>query len=237
MSTKFIELKNISKFYANNKALENINLYLNKNEVVGILGLNGAGKSTTLKILAGILPPSEGEIYLENECIFSDNKKMSEKKISLGYLPEFVTFYPELTVKNFLYFMLTIKNVPKEEQSKQYEEIIRKTNLEDHQDTIIKYLSLGYQKRVGIAQAISGNSQLIILDEAISGLDPRQIIEIRNLIRNLSKDHTIIISSHILSEISQTCDRVYILHKGKMVAEIQKENLNNLEKIFMEVTQ
>lgn len=239
VSIKLIELKNITKYYEEKKALENINLVLNKNEVIGILGLNGAGKSTTLKILAGILPPTEGEIYLEEECIFSTyhSNNNKQKKISVGYLPEFISLYPELTVKNFLEFILAIKDVPKNERKEQYETIIQKTNLENHQNILIKYLSLGFQKRVGIAQTIAGNPKFIILDEPISGLDPKQIIEIRNLIRNLAKEHTILISSHILSEISLTCDRVYILHQGKIIKEVEKQNLPQIEKIFMEVTQ
>ncbi len=238
MSNQLIELRNVSKFYEEKKALNSINLSLNKNEVVGILGLNGAGKSTCLKIIAGILPPSEGEIFIEDECIFSSHneKGIIQKKISIGYLPEFITLYPELTVKNFLEFFLVIKSIPKNDRKKQYESIIKKTNLEEYQNVLIKYLSLGYQKRVGIAQSISGNPKLIILDEPISGLDPKQIIEIRNLIRDLAKEHTILISSHILSEISQTCDRVYILHKGAIVKEILKNDLSQLETIFMEVT-
>lgn len=238
MSNRFLELKNISKFYEEKRALASINLYLNKNEVVGILGLNGAGKSTCLKIIAGILPPSEGEIFLDGECIFSSMKEKDfiQKKVSIGYLPEMITLYPELTVKNFLEFFLIIKNVSKEDRKAQYESIVHKTNLIEYQNVLIKYLSLGYQKRVGIAQSIVGNPKLIILDEPISGLDPRQIIEIRNLIRDLAKEHTILVSSHILSEISQTCDRVYILHKGAIVKEILKNDLFQLESLFMEVT-
>ncbi|GIX43163.1 MAG: hypothetical protein KatS3mg129_2896 [Leptospiraceae bacterium] len=243
MSTLLIEIKNLSKHYGAKIALNNIYLKLNQNEVVGILGLNGAGKSTCLKILAGILPPTKGEIYLKNTLIYNSETHQTDdyllqykSKLRIGYLPEFVTLYPELTVKDFLNFMMVIKDVPKYKREEELKNAIQKTHLEEYENTLIKYLSLGYQKRTGIAQTILGNPDFIILDEPISGLDPRQIIEIRNLIRELAKEHTIIISSHILSEVAQTCDRVYILHKGEIVKEVSKQELPQIETIFMEAT-
>jgi len=243
VSTPLIEIKNLSKHYGEKIALKKVNIKLYQNEVLGILGLNGAGKSTCLKILAGILPPTEGEIYLRNEILYSSNNHQIEdylinykSKIRIGYLPEFISLYPELTIKDFLKFMMAIKNVPKEQQEEELKNAIEKTHLNEYEDTLIKYLSLGYQKRTGIAQTILGNPNLIILDEPISGLDPRQIIEIRNLIRTLAKDHAILLSSHILSEVAQTCDRVYILHKGEIVKEVSKEELPKIETIFMEAT-
>ncbi len=230
-----IEIRNLTKFYGNSKAIENLNLVLYPNEIVGLLGLNGAGKSTTLKILAGIIPPSSGEILVNNHpAEFSSNYDSS--KIQIGYLPENIILYPELTVRDFLEFILVIKGVAKNLRNDELQRIIAKTHLENVQNIIIKNLSQGYQKRTGIAQTIAGNPHIIILDEPISGLDPKQIIEIRNLMRELSKEHTIILSSHILSEVSQSCDRVYILHKGKIIKQIQKEEMQNIEKIFMEVT-
>ncbi len=244
MSTLLIEIKNLSKHYGNKVALNKISLELHAREVVGILGLNGAGKSTCLKILAGILPPTEGTLIVKgNEIFNSENHHILEEYfynyknyIRIGYLPEFISLYPELTIKNFLNFMMVIKNVSKEERDKQYQYIMDKTNLWEYENTLIKYLSLGYQKRTGIAQTIIGNPDFIILDEPISGLDPKQIIEIRNLIRELAKEHTIIISSHILSEISLTCDRVYILHQGQIVKEVPKNELNQIEQLFLEAT-
>jgi ABC-2 type transport system ATP-binding protein len=243
VSRPLIEIKNLSKHYGTKIALDKINIKLYKNEVVGLLGLNGAGKSTCLKILAGILPPTEGEIYLNNEILYSSNDIQTndyltqyKSKIAIGYLPEFISLYPELTIKDFLHFMMVIKDVPKHLREEQLQNAIKKTHLEEYQDTLIKYLSLGYQKRTGIAQTILGNPTLIILDEPISGLDPRQIIEIRNLIRELAKEHTILLSSHILSEVAQTCDRVYILHSGKIVKEVEKGQLSQIENIFMEAT-
>lgn len=243
MSTPLIEIKNLSKHYGAKIALNNIHLKLNQKEVVGILGLNGAGKSTCLKILAGILPPTKGEIYLKNTLIYNSETHQTDdyllqykSKLRIGYLPEFVTLYPELTVKDFLNFMMVIKDVPKYKREEELKNAIQKTHLEEYENTLIKYLSLGYQKRTGIAQTILGNPDFIILDEPISGLDPRQIIEIRNLIRELAKEHTIIISSHILSEVAQTCDRVYILHKGEIVKEVSKQELPQIETIFMEAT-
>ncbi|MCS7205675.1 MAG: ABC transporter ATP-binding protein [Leptospiraceae bacterium] len=243
MSITLIEVSKLKKQYENKVVLNSINFTIQKNEVLGILGLNGAGKTTLLKILAGILPPTEGEIYLNGKLVYSSFDSQNnydflnyKNIIKIGYLPEFVTLYPELTVKDFLYFIMTIKNIPKDKQKEEYEYIIRKAHLEGYQSVFIKHLSQGYQKRTGIAQTIAGNPDFIILDEPITGLDPKQIIEIRNLIRELVKEHTIILSSHILSEVAQTCDRVYILHKNTFVKEVTKEEMPNIEKIFMEAT-
>lgn len=243
MSIPLIEIKHLTKYYEEKIVLKDINLQLKTNEVVGILGLNGAGKSTCLKIVAGLIPPTGGEIFLRGELLYQSSHEQIEdylnyykNKIKIGYLPEFVSLYPELTIKDFLSFMMVMKDIRKEERDNVYINAINKTGLTEYENTFIKYLSLGYQKRTGIAQTILGSPDLIILDEPISGLDPRQIIEIRNLIRELAKEHTILLSSHILSEVSQTCDRVYILHKGQIVKEIQKEELSKLEDMFMEAT-
>lgn len=243
MSISLIDVKHLTKYYEEKIILRDIHIHLNTNEVVGILGLNGAGKSTCLKIIAGLIPPTSGEIFIKGELLYQSNQEQLEEylsyfknKIKIGYLPEFISLYPELTVKDFLFFMMVIKDIPKENQKDMYDYAISKTGLKEYENTFIKYLSLGYQKRTGIAQTILGSPDLIILDEPISGLDPRQIIEIRNLIRELAKEHTILLSSHILSEVSQTCDRVYILHKGQIVKELQKEELIKLEEIFMEAT-
>lgn len=243
MSIPLIDVIHLTKYYEEKIVLDDVNIKLNPNEVVGILGLNGAGKSTCLKIIAGLIPPTGGEILLNGELLYQSNQEQIEdylshykNKIKIGYLPEYISLYPELTIKDFLSFMMVIKDIPIKDREQEYFKAINKTGLKEYENTFIKYLSLGYQKRTGIAQTILGSPDLIILDEPISGLDPRQIIEIRNLIRELSKDHAVLLSSHILSEVSQTCDRVYILHKGQIVKEIQKEDLPKIEEIFMEAT-
>ena len=228
-----IELKNITKQFGNFKALDNISFKIEKGEIVGFLGQNGAGKTTTMKIITGLSEPTEGEVFLNNEKIGKKNK------IRIGYMPENTPLYSSLTVREFIDFMGEIKGIKKSERKNDVKELIEKLNLKDVENKIIKNISRGYKQRTSLAGALIGNPEILILDEPTVGLDPKQVVEIRNLIKSLQGKCTILLSSHILSEISQMCDRVIIIDKGKIIATDKAENLekqlnNNVINIIVE---
>ena len=220
-----IQVKDVPKKYGNFIAVENLNFEIKHGEVIGFLGPNGAGKSTTMNMLTGFIEPSEGSIIINGKDIV---KKAREAKKNIGYMPENVPLYLDLTVREFVTYMAELKLVQRKERKKQVEEIIKATGLEDVKNKLIRNLSRGYKQRVSMAGALVGKPEILILDEPTVGLDPKQIIEIRELIKSLGKDHTVIISSHILSEISQICEKVIIINKGEIVAIDTPENLEKL---------
>ena len=220
-----IQVKDVTKKYGNFIAVKNLNFDIKHGEVIGFLGPNGAGKSTTMNMLTGFIEPSEGSIIINGKDIV---KKAREAKKNIGYMPENVPLYLDLTVREFVTYMAELKLVQRKERKKQVEEIIKATGLEDVKNKLIRNLSRGYKQRVSMAGALVGKPEILILDEPTVGLDPKQIIEIRELIKSLGKDHTVIISSHILSEISQICEKVIIINKGEIVAIDTPENLEKL---------
>ena len=219
-----IEVKNITKRYGKAVAVENISFTIEDGEIVGLLGPNGAGKSTTMNILTGFLEQTEGEVIIDG---FDTLKKPKKAKREIGYMPEGVPLYTDLTVKEFVTYMAEIKQVEKKSRKEKVEKIIEQTGLKDVEKKLIKNLSRGYKQRVSMAGALVGEPKILILDEPTVGLDPKQITEIRNLIKELGKTHTVILSSHILSEVSQICNKVVIINKGKIVAVDTPENLEN----------
>ena len=219
-----IEVKNITKKYGKTLAVDDISFSIKEGEIVGLLGPNGAGKSTTMNMLTGFIEPTEGEITIDG---FSMSKKPKHAKKLIGYMPEGVPLYTELTVKEFVTYMAEIKQVKRDVRKEKVNEIIKNTGLEDVQSKLIKNLSRGYKQRVSMAGCLVGEPKILILDEPTVGLDPKQITEIRNLIKELGKTHTVILSSHILSEVSQICNKVIIINKGKIVAIDTPQNLEN----------
>lgn len=219
-----ITVKNVCKKYGSFVAVDNISFEINDGEIIGLLGPNGAGKSTTMNMLTGFIEPTSGEILING---FNISKKSKKAKANIGYMPENVPLYKDLTVKEFINYMAELKYVKGKNKKNMVFDIMAKTNLTDVQNKLIKNLSRGYKQRVSMAGALVGSPKILILDEPTVGLDPKQITEIRDLIKSLAKDHTIIISSHILSEISQMCKKVIILNKGKLIAIDTPENLEN----------
>lgn len=217
-----IEVKNVTKKYGKFIAVDNISFTINEGEIIGLLGPNGAGKSTTMNMLTGFIEQTEGEIIIDG---YNTLKKPKKAKNEIGYMPEGVPLYTDLTVKEFITYMAEIKNVDRKNRKEKVQEIINKTGLKDVQKKLIKNLSRGYKQRVSMAGALIGDPKILILDEPTVGLDPKQITEIRNLIKELGKTHTVILSSHILSEVSQICNKVIIINKGKIVAIDTPENL------------
>ncbi len=222
-----IEVKNVTKKYPNIKAVDNINFTIKDGEVVGFLGPNGAGKTTTMNMITGFIEPTEGHIIING---FDIVKKSKKAKKQIGYMPEGVPLYTELTAREFVNYMAELKDVKAKERKEAVEKAIEETGLKDVQNKLIKNLSRGYKQRVSMAGALVGNPEVIILDEPTVGLDPKQITEIRSLIKELGKKHTVILSSHILSEVSQICERVIIINHGKIVAIDTPENLENKTK-------
>ena len=217
-----IEVKNVTKKYGKFIAVDNISFTIKEGEIIGLLGPNGAGKSTTMNMLTGFFEQTEGEIIIDG---YKTLKKPKKAKKEIGYMPEGVPLYTDLTVKEFITYMAEIKNVDRKNRKEKVQEIINKTGLKDVQKKLIKNLSRGYKQRVSMAGALIGDPKILILDEPTVGLDPKQITEIRNLIKELGKTHTVILSSHILSEVSQICNKVIIINKGKIVAIDTPENL------------
>ena len=217
-----VEVKNLTKFYGSIKAVDDISFTVETGEVLGFLGPNGAGKSTTMNMITGYLSSTSGTVTIDG-CEILDDPIHAKSKI--GYLPEIPPLYIDMTVKKYLEFMFDLKKVklPKKEH---IDEVMRLTKITEQADRIIKHLSKGYRQRVGLAQALLGNPPVIILDEPTVGLDPNQIIEIRALIKSLGQKHTIILSSHILSEVNAICDYVLIIDKGTLVAEDTPEHLS-----------
>lgn len=222
-----IEVKNVTKKYGKFTAVDNISFTVKDGEVVGFLGPNGAGKSTTMNMITGFIEPTDGTIEVNGYDIM---KKTKKAKKQIGYMPENVPLYMDLTVKEFVSYMAELKLVERKARKEEVSSAIKETGLEEVQNKLIKNLSRGYKQRVSMAGALVGNPDVLILDEPTVGLDPKQIIEIRNLIKNLGKKHTVILSSHILSEISQICERVIIINKGKIVAIDTPANLEEKTK-------
>lgn len=219
-----IEVNNITKKYGSVTAVDNISFKIDKGEIIGLLGPNGAGKSTTMNMITGYIEPTEGEIIING---FDISKKSKKAKAQIGYMPEGVPLYSDLTVKEFVTYMAELKKVERKERKEKVEKIIEQTGLKNVENKLTRNLSRGYKQRVSMAGALVGEPEILILDEPTVGLDPKQITEIRALIKELGKTHTVIISSHILSEISQICNKVIIINKGKIVAIDTPENLEN----------
>lgn len=217
-----IEIKNITKKYGSVTAVDNISFKIEEGEIIGLLGPNGAGKSTTMNMITGYIEPTEGEIIINGYDI---SKKPRKAKSQIGYMPEGVPLYSDLTVKEFVTYMAELKNVDRKTRKEKVEKIINQTGLKDVENKLTRNLSRGYKQRVSMAGALVGEPKILILDEPTVGLDPKQITEIRALIKELGKTHTIILSSHILSEVSQICNKVIIINKGKMIAIDTPENL------------
>jgi len=218
-----IEVKNLTKNYGNKKAVDNVSFTVNKGEILGFLGPNGAGKSTTMNIMTGYLSSSEGTVTVDGKEIL-DNPIAVKSKI--GYLPEQPPLYLDMTVKDYLNFIYDLKKV-KLPRKKHIAGICETVKISHVYNRVIKNLSKGYRQRVGIAQALIGNPELLILDEPTIGLDPKQIIEVRDLIKSLGKKHTVILSSHILPEVQAVCERVIVIDKGKLVADDTPDNLSH----------
>ena len=217
-----IEVSNLVRRYGKHIAVDNANFHIKKGETVGFLGPNGAGKSTTMNILTGYLSATEGTVKIDGQDIL---EYPTEIKSKIGYLPENPPLYPEMTVKEFLSFVGEIKRIPGKELKDKMNRVIETVGVGDVSRRLIKNLSKGYKQRVGLAQAMIADPQVLVLDEPTAGLDPKQILEIRDLIKELGKDRTIILSSHILPEVSAVCKRVLIINKGRIVADDNPENL------------
>lgn len=222
-----IEVKNVTKKYGNKIAVDNISFEVKDGEVVGFLGPNGAGKSTTMNMITGFIEPTDGTIMINGNDI---SKKAKKAKKQIGYMPENVPLYYELTVKEFITYMAELKFVKRPERKAEVDKVIKEAGLENVKNRLIRNLSRGYKQRVSLAGALVGNPDVIILDEPTVGLDPKQITEIRGLIKELGKKHTVILSTHILSEVSQICEKVVIINKGKIVAIDTPENLEQKTK-------
>ena len=221
-----IEVRNLTKKYGDHFAVQDISFSLEKGKIYGLLGPNGAGKSTTMNIMTGYIAATSGEVIIEGHDIF---KEAEEAKKHIGYLPEIPPLYMDMTVWEYLFTVADLKGVPKSERKSMIGDVMEKVMITNMKDRLIKNLSKGYKQRVGIAQTLIGNPDIIILDEPTVGLDPKQIIEIRTLIKQLGEDHTVLISSHILSEIGAVCDHVVIINKGHLVV---SDSTENLEKLF-----
>jgi ABC-2 type transport system ATP-binding protein len=237
-----IEVQNLTKRYRDRIAIEGLSFCVNEGEILGFLGPNGAGKSTTMKLLTGFLPPSAGRARVAGFDVF---EQPLEVKRRIGYLPETPPLYPELTVHGYLKFVASLKRLPGRGLKAEVERVAGLTGVSDVMGRVIQNLSKGYKQRVGIAQALLGSPPVIILDEPTEGLDPAQRAEVRALIKSLAGKHTLILSTHILPEVTMTCEKVLIINQGKMVAydEIRKlahvhgqaENVS-LEEIFIKLT-
>lgn len=217
-----IEVKNLVKKYGNHTAVDHLNFTIEEGHVYGFLGPNGAGKSTTMNIMTGYLGATEGEVLINGHDIL---KEPEEAKKQIGYLPELPPLYMEMTVREYLEFVAELKGIAKNKREESINEVEKMVKIWEVENRLIRNLSKGYRQRVGLAQAVLGFPEIIILDEPSVGLDPKQIIEIRDLIKELGKNHTVILSSHILSEISAVCDHIFIISKGKLVAGDSTENL------------
>ena len=217
-----IEVQHVTKRYGSVTAVDDVSFRVEKGEILGFLGPNGAGKTTTMRILTGYMPPTEGRAMVAGFDVFD---KAIEAKRRTGYLPETPPLYPDMTVREYLDFVGRIKGVPPRERAQRVATVMTRTHVADMANRHCGKLSKGYRQRVGLAQALIHNPDVLILDEPTAGLDPKQIIETRDLIRSLAGDHTIVLSTHILPEVAQTCQRVVIINKGRVVAVDTPENL------------
>jgi ABC-2 type transport system ATP-binding protein len=218
-----IQVKNVTKRFGQRIAVDNLNFTVDKGEILGFLGPNGAGKSTTMNIITGYLSATDGTVLVDGHEILEEPEAVKKR---IGYMPEQPPLYVDMTVNDYLSFVCDIKGVPKKSRKENIDRALSMLTLTDVRKRLIKNLSKGYKQRVGVAQALLGSPPLLILDEPTIGLDPQQIIETRNLIRELGKEHTIIISSHILPEVAAVCSRVLIINKGRIVASDTPENLS-----------
>jgi ABC-2 type transport system ATP-binding protein len=216
-----IEVEALTKYYGNTRAIEDVSFTVGEGEILGFLGPNGAGKTTTMRILTGFMPPSSGTARVAGYDVFYDSIEVRKR---IGYVPESVPLYNEMTVWDYLDFAARLRSVPDRDQA--IERAMDLASVGEKADTLIGKLSKGYRQRVGIAQAVLHDPEVLILDEPTIGLDPKQIIEIRNLIKSLGGEHTILLSTHILPEVGQTCSRVLIINEGKIVAEDTPERLS-----------
>ena len=217
-----IEVRNLTKKYGDHFAIQDISFSLEKGKIYGLLGPNGAGKSTTMNIMTGYIAATSGEVIIEGHDIF---KEAEEAKKHIGYLPEIPPLYMDMTVWEYLFTVADLKGVPKSERKSMIGDVMEKVMLTNMKDRLIKNLSKGYKQRVGVAGAMMGYPEILILDEPTVGLDPNQIIQMRELIRDLSESHTILLSSHIMQEISAVCDEIIIINEGKMIACDTPDNL------------
>jgi ABC-2 type transport system ATP-binding protein len=219
-----IEVQHLTKRYGPTTAVDDVSFRVEKGEVLGFLGPNGAGKTTTMRVLTGYMPPTDGKAIVAGYDIFD---RPIEAKRRIGYLPETPPLYPEMTVRDYLTFVAKIKAVPKRGRGDRINEVMERTRVADMANRHCGKLSKGYRQRVGLAQTLLHNPEVLILDEPTAGLDPKQIIDTRRLIKELGGDHTIILSTHILPEVSQTCQRVVIINKGRVVAVDTPDNLTS----------
>ena len=222
-----IKVENLTKRYGSHTAVDDLSFTVEKGKVYGLLGVNGAGKSTTMNIITGYLSSTKGKVYVDGEDIM---KKPEKAKEHIGYLPEIPALYPDMTVREYLVFAAQLRHKKGKEAAAEAERVMALASVEDVADRLIKNLSKGYKQRVGLACALTGDPDIVILDEPTVGLDPRQIIEIRSLISSLRKDHAVILSSHILSEVQAVCDEILIISKGKLVAGGSPEELEGMSK-------
>ena len=220
-----IEVENLVKRYGNHTAVDHLSFKIEKGKIYGFLGPNGAGKSTTMNMITGYIASTEGKVRINGHDILEDPK---EARKCIGYLPEQPPLYFDMTVQEYMEFAADLKKIPKANKKTMIEEAMELVKISDMRDRLIKNLSKGYKQRVGLAQAVLGYPEVIILDEPTVGLDPKQIIEIRDLIKGLKEKHTVILSSHILSEVSAVCDEVMIISHGKLAASDTPENLSRL---------
>ncbi|MFZ5445363.1 MAG: ABC transporter ATP-binding protein [Myxococcota bacterium] len=220
-----IQVEGLTKYYGERAAIRDLSFTIEKGEVIGFLGLNGAGKSTTLKVLGCVLLPTSGRVVIDG---FDVTKDPHEIRKRIGFLPDTPPLYDEMTIAGYLEFVAQLRGVPSGELATRVDEAMRKTSLTDRRDDVISSLSHGYRQRVGLAQALVHNPSLLILDEPTGGLDPVQIVEMRDLIRQLKGEHTVLVSSHILAEISQICDRYLVIQEGEIIARGTESDLANI---------
>jgi len=221
-----IEVRNLTKSYGGNLAIQSLNFQVKQGEVVGFLGPNGAGKSTTMKILTGFMAPTSGQALIDGYDVFQNPLEVKKR---IGYLPETPPVYGDMRVRDYLHYVAELKGVPRQDLEKNISHAIEKTNLGSVEKRLIQNLSKGFRQRVGIAQALVSRPQVLILDEPTVGLDPKQVAEIRDLIRELRGEHTVILSTHVLSEVQAICERIIIINKGQIVAQDTLSNLAHLQ--------
>lgn len=219
-----IKVENVTKRYGNFTAVNNMNFNIKEGEIVGFLGKNGAGKTTTMNMITGYIEPTQGKIEING---YDMNKKPKKAKSQLGYMPEGVPIYNDLTVKEFVNYMADLKGVKRDIKKAEVQRVLEETGLIEVQNTLNRHLSRGYKQRVSMAGALVGNPKVLILDEPTVGLDPQQVKQIRDLIKSLRKNHTVLLSSHILSEVSQICEKVIIIDKGNILAIDTPQNLES----------
>ena len=220
-----IRVENLTKKYGDHTAVDHLSFTVKKGQIYGFLGPNGAGKSTTMNVMTGYIAAGSGTVLINGYDILKEPEKAKQ---CIGYLPEIPPLYTDMTVREYLFFVAELKQVPRKERAGHVDEIISKIQLSEVEKRLIRNISKGYKQRVGLAQALIGEPEVLILDEPMVGLDPKQIIEMRDLIKSLAKEHTIILSSHILSEVSAVCDHIMIISKGKLTASGSPQELQDM---------